>query len=359
MSESKQRLDWVDTAKGMSILLVVMMHSAIGVGEVTNQVSYLHWIIAWASPFRMPEFFLISGLFLSQVIDRDWRRYADRRVVHYLYFYALWAVIHLLFKEAVGAGHPLTALTHILWAIIEPYGVLWFIYMLAAFSAAAKLLHDARAPHWLALVGAALLQLVHVQTGSYLIDQFVEHFVYFYAGYACAPFVFRLVAWAQQHVVQAVAGLAAWAVVETLLVFSPGYRVTPMTIHMGLSTAPGIHLALALAGSVALCVVAGLVSKLPFMDWLRWLGARSIVVYLAFTLPMAASRIILVRLGVTNADLISTAVMASAVIGPLLLFWLIERTGRGRFLFERPAWARLPGTPGARIAPAPARTPAE
>ncbi|WP_172123557.1 MULTISPECIES: acyltransferase family protein [unclassified Devosia] len=359
MSESKQRLDWVDTAKGISILLVVMMHSAIGVGEVTSQVSYLHWIIAWASPFRMPEFFLISGLFLSQVIDRDWRRYADRRVVHYLYFYALWALIHLLFKEAVGAGHPVTAMTHMLWAIVEPYGVLWFIYMLAAFSAVAKLLHNARAPHWLVLIGAALLQLVHVQTGWYLLDQFAEHFIYFYSGYVFAPVVFRLVAWAQDHVVQTLAGLSLWALLETLLVFSPGYRVLPMTIHMGLSTAPGIHLALALAGSVALCVVAGLVSKLAFMDWLRWLGAQSIVVYLAFALPMAATRILLVRVGFTNADLISTLVMSSAVLTPLVLFWLIQRTGRGRWLFERPAWARLPGTPGARIGTTTVRTPAE
>ena len=30
-------------------------------------------------PFRMPDFFLISGLFLARVIDRDWRDYLDRR----------------------------------------------------------------------------------------------------------------------------------------------------------------------------------------------------------------------------------------------------------------------------------------
>ena len=232
MSESKQRLEWVDTAKGISILLVVMMHSAIGVGEVTGGVSYLHWIIAWASPFRMPEFFLISGLFLSQVIDRDWRPYADRRVVHYLYFYALWAVIHLLFKQAVGAGDPVTAISYIAWAIIEPYGVLWFIYMLAAFSAAAKLLHDAKAPHWLVLAGATALQMAPIHSGSYVIDQFAEYFIFFYAGYLFAPALFRLVAWAQALVAQALAGLALWAALETLLVFSPGYHVSATSIQM-------------------------------------------------------------------------------------------------------------------------------
>ena len=35
------------------------------------------------------DFFLISGLFLSAVVDRPWRRFVDRRLVHYMYFYAL------------------------------------------------------------------------------------------------------------------------------------------------------------------------------------------------------------------------------------------------------------------------------
>src|SRR4051794_38190881 len=101
MASAAQRLNWVDMAKGLSILLVVMMHSAYGVGSDTGGTGVLHWIIGFATPFRMPEFFAISGLFLSYVIARDWKHFADRRVVHYLYFYAVWAVIHILFKVAL------------------------------------------------------------------------------------------------------------------------------------------------------------------------------------------------------------------------------------------------------------------
>ncbi|MHB1103859.1 MAG: acyltransferase family protein, partial [Devosia sp.] len=36
MSGNANRLDWVDTAKGLSIILVVMMHSAYGVGDDTG-----------------------------------------------------------------------------------------------------------------------------------------------------------------------------------------------------------------------------------------------------------------------------------------------------------------------------------
>jgi uncharacterized membrane protein YcfT len=355
------RLDWVDTAKGISILLVVMMHSAYGVGEETGSAGVLHWIIGWATPFRMPEFFLISGLFLALVIGRDWQRFADRRVVHYLYFYALWAVIQIVFKVGLGTGDPLMALTDIAWAVIEPFGVLWFIYMLAVYSAATKLLHQLRVPHWAAFVAGAVLQMAPIATGSGLIDLASEYFVYFYAGYAFAPAIFRLVERAQRHVVLAIAGLMAWAVLNGILVFLPSFEMLPSTHpHMGFADLPGLHLALALSGALALCVAASLIGRLDWMGWLRWLGEHSIVVYLSFSLPMAVTRVVLLKLDlVTDTSLLSIIVMAVAVASPLVLYALIQWTGWGRFLFERPAWAHLPGTAGSRTAPKPAALPAE
>ena len=58
----------------------------------------MHLVVMFAKPFRMPDFFLISGLFLSVVIDRDWRTYLDRKVVHFAYFYVLWVTIQFGFK---------------------------------------------------------------------------------------------------------------------------------------------------------------------------------------------------------------------------------------------------------------------
>lgn len=360
MSDNARRLNWVDTAKGLSILLVVMMHSAYGVGQETGGTGVLHWVIAFATPFRMPEFFMISGLFLSQVIGRAARPYADRRVVHYFYFYAVWAVIHILFKVALVNRDPSGAGVELLRAVIEPYGVLWFIYMLAVFSAAAKLLHHFKVPNWLVLLLAAGLQMLPVATASGIVNEFAAYFVYFFAGYALAPEAFRLIEWVDAHPVKAGYALALWAVLNAALVFSPGFKVLPDHVEMGLAALPGLHLVLALTGSMALCTLAALLGRLPFMDWLRWLGSKSIVVYLAFALPMGIARTVLVKLGIDDTSLLSIAVLATAVMAPLVLYWLIERTGYGRFLFERPEWAHLPGTPGSKqVRPSPAPVPAE
>lgn len=339
------RLDWVDAAKGLSIILVVMMHSAYGVGDEMGGAGVLHYIIGWATPFRMPEFFLISGLFLSLVIARPWARYLDRRVVHYLYFYFLWAALQIAVKVGLGTGDLGEVATQFALSVVDPYGVLWFVYMLALYSLVAKLLHELRVPHWLAFGAAALLQIAPIHTGLYTVDHFAAYAVYFYAGYAFAPLIFRVVEWAQQRAGLAVAGLVVFALIQGVLVFGGGSEVLPKQVIMGWAALPVLHLALGFVGSVAVCVTAALLMKLPAMNWLRWLGAHSIVVYLSFSIPMAASRTILMKLGfVDDVSTVSILVMLTALLTPLLLYWLIQATGWGKFLFERPAWAHLPGT---------------
>ncbi|HEV7719059.1 MAG TPA: acyltransferase family protein [Arsenicitalea sp.] len=351
MSGQSDRLQWVDSAKGISIILVVMMYSVFNVGQDADGVGIFHYVIGFATPFRMPEFFLISGLFLNQVIGRTWRAYADRRVVHYFYFYALWAVIHLVLKIALGSGQPVEALQQIAQAAIEPYGVLWFIYLLAVFSATAKLLYELKAPHWGVLAVGAALQMGNVTSAGYLVEQFCHYFVFFYAGYVFAPMIFKLIEWVKAHTALALLGLLAWAAIEFALVFSPGYAVLPDRVDMGLAALPGLRLALALIGSVALCVTAALLGKLAFMDWLRWLGARSLIVYLVFVLPMSFTRVILIKLHFTqNVSVTSFVVMAIAIGFSLGLYGLVQWSGRGKFLFERPAWAHIPGTKGSRQA---------
>src|SRR5215831_944720 len=87
------RVDWVDYAKGFCIVFVVMMHSTLGVESAVGQEGWLHPVVAFATPFRMPDFFMISGLFLARVVDRAWPTFLALTAVHFVYFSVLWTAI--------------------------------------------------------------------------------------------------------------------------------------------------------------------------------------------------------------------------------------------------------------------------
>src|SRR6202162_2519683 len=142
------RIDWVDYAKGFCIIMVVMMHATLGGEAQAGREGFMHALVAFAKPFRMPDFFLISGLFLSLVIGRDWRTYLDRKVVHFVYFYLLWTAIQFAAKAPIFVHEH--GVLGVAWLYLEtfwePFGTLWFIYLLPIFFVAAKLARSLRVP---------------------------------------------------------------------------------------------------------------------------------------------------------------------------------------------------------------------
>src|SRR6195952_3301592 len=244
------RIDWVDYAKGICIVMVVMMHSVLGVELAAGQTGFMHALVAFAKPFRMPDFFLISGLFLSVVIDRNWRTYLDRKVVHFAYFYLLWVTIQFGFKAPGFAAE--SGWAHVGWmyleSFIEPFGTLWFIYLLPVFFVVTKATR--RIPPLAVWAVAALLETAHVATGWTVIDEFAARFVYFYSGYLFAHYVFALSDRARARPGWALAALAAWTLINGALVYC------------GFSGWPGISLALGLAGACAIVVVGTLLARM-------------------------------------------------------------------------------------------------
>src|SRR5258707_1481959 len=192
--------------------MVVMMHSVLGVEAAAGQTGFMHLVVMFAKPFRMPDFFLISGLFLSVVIDRDWRTYLDRKVVHFAYFYLLWVTIQFGLQAPSFAAE--SSWSHVgylyLESFIEPFGTLWFIYLLPVFFVVTKLTRPL--PPLAIWVLAAALEMMQIVTGWTVIDEFCARFVYFYSGYLFASYVFALSDRARARPVLALAGLALWAV---------------------------------------------------------------------------------------------------------------------------------------------------
>jgi len=327
------RTNWIDVAKALCIVLVVIMHSTLGYQNALGDVGFLDPIVAFFTPFRIPTFFVLSGLFLQRALDRDLRSFAQGRLAHLAYFYILWLLVLVAAKEGSALLMDPAALARsLLWALIEPYGSLWFIHLLAVFSLVAYACR--RVDPLVLLAAAALLAILDIQTGSTLIDEFADRSVYFAAGWALAPVFFAAQRFAFDRPWAAAGMVGAFVLANTAVVFGSSLVGQPL-----------VDIALGLSGALAMTIVAARLAELPTAGpILAAIGRRSLAIYVAFTLPMAAVRLGLLRMGVLDDGWIaigmgSALIAGAAIVVPLL----IERLTRGTplaFLFERPRAAR-------------------
>lgn len=109
---------------------------------------WLDQVVAFAAPFRMPDYFFISGLPLSLPIQRDSRTYLDCKVLHFAYFYVLWLTILVTFEAPwTAARHGWGEVVEVYFrAFVRPYSMLWFIYLLPVFFVVTKLVRHAPVP---------------------------------------------------------------------------------------------------------------------------------------------------------------------------------------------------------------------
>jgi len=320
-------LGWIDVAKGLTIVLVVILYANEWVESDANTRLWLQHVVDFAAPFRMPAFFLLSGLLLSRSIEHDWRTFLDRKVVHFAYFYLLWLTILVFFQA------PWIAAEQDGWrevpglyvrSLVHPYSMLWFIYLLPIFFVVTKLLRNV--PPALVWTLAAALQIADPDTGIKVLDKFIPYYVFFYSGYVLAPRIFALARSAAANRTRAVAAFAAWTLVNAY------------AVSAGIAQAPGAALILGLLGACAVVagctLLTGIRADLP----LAYCGRNSLVIYLGFYIPLVLAGKLVLSSGWV-ADLGTAALLAAAagVCAPLVLHRLVSST-RAAFLFERPSW---------------------
>lgn len=326
------RVDWVDYAKGICILLVVMFHTVNHYEAAVGAEGWMRWIVDFSKPFRMPDFFLISGLFLSRTIHSNLTTYIDKKVVHFAYFYLLWLALTLLLTDNdVLRTNPVEFAKLYLWNIIQPTGVLWFVHMLAVFYVITRLL--ARVPKWMVFTAAAALQIAHqalwIDTASFILNRTMEYYVYFFLGYAIHGLIFDVAARAKARPWVTLAVISGWAVCNFWLV------------EQSFHTVPGYGLMMGLAGALAVVEIAALLSKWKSARFLRYCGQNSIVIYLTFFFPMTVLERTLAAKGwIPDVGAACLVILVISAVAPLLFHLAIKRTPLIA-LYVRPDWAKL------------------
>lgn len=177
------RVAWLDAAKAVSILLVVLVHATTIVGG--DSASLVDTMAHEAYDIMLPTFYLASGILFRPAMHRSARDLLVRKVAPTYWVMLVWSIPVALY---CWAGRTLGPYPHLyddakttgvrlLLSPIVPNAELWFLWVLVACYLMAYALR--RAPWALLLLVAASPLWVHLPS---VLGNFFRYGVFFFIG---------------------------------------------------------------------------------------------------------------------------------------------------------------------------------
>jgi len=302
--QAPPRTVWIDTARGLGIVLVVYAHVLRG----QNHSGLLAWTPAVALQdqaiyaFHMPFFFLLSGLFAGARSDAR-GEFIRRRLITIVYPYFLWSAIQTILT--MGAGHLANehhTLSELLRIGINPIGQFWFLYVLAML----QLLLLLPRPLFLLTVPAGVATFLFYGNGP-LLFRAAWYLPFFAAGVVMGrPGLEAALRTPRNAVVWLVGGVVAFT---ALLAIVPMLQGMPAALaQYGLAGA-GIVAALGLAR-----LLDSRIALLPT------LGTASLAIFVLHVICGAAVRAGLERIGMSQPAFAVFLITAGGLLIPLTLY---------------------------------------
>ncbi len=287
------RIAWLDAAKGLSILLVVLHHAFMAAEQVGEGWWAYERLNALFKPVRMPLFFLIAGMMAGRSLGQRWSALLGGRVAMLLYLYGLWTVIGWLYFRYVDPNDGYLLGQHrsqlvTMWVV--PLGGQWFLWLLAIFLLFARAVAPVRSLVALLLICGATACLAEsaLHFPHYSWRNALLYAPFFIAGHWYGR---QIVAWLPQHLGLGLlgAGMCYGGAVALLGIeaLASGSVRQPPGLRLLLSTA---GLALGLSLSLLLSRSARL------RDHLSLIGRNSLSIYLAHGMLLSVAAIGLVHL---------------------------------------------------------------
>ncbi|NUL49329.1 acyltransferase family protein [Cellulosimicrobium funkei] len=349
---SHSRAQWVDTAKGISILLVVLLHTSLWLRQADmDRVPAFSALNTAFEDLRMPLFFAMSGLFAAKWLATGWGDFLRTKVSLLVWVFLLWQIPVIAYR--IIGGHLLPGMVHTdlgtqletwAWSPLRANAELWFLWALVLFLLTGRLLQ--RVPTGWVIGSAAVLSLVWsglvwpgdtwmeggelrhlVGTGLF---QAPAYFLFFIAAARGSSWVRDGVARVPQTAWAAIA--VGWFVAFAWLGVLEDQRDQPGVVLLGQICG--------VLGGIGLAV--SLQRIRPAAHALAFLGRHTLEVYLSHTTIVVA---LTCMLYLTGSPLLGAPWAAWTVVAVALtaigLSLLLGRLARGTWLLETPAILRI------------------
>jgi fucose 4-O-acetylase-like acetyltransferase len=335
---------WIDVAKGMAIILVVLGHVGGGLLE-QNLLQPAAWWQAgyeWVYLFHMPVFFFLSGWLARKRHPLPPRQSLGRYAATLLYPYFVWGLLTWFFHlggDAIGATNYPTSKWVPVQMLYDAQAGPWFLYVLFIIHVLWLVGERDRRTSLALLVVAFLVQGFALTRGEPTLSTVGRVAVYYGLGFELAGFLAGK-AGKSSRLASLLGGLCCFGLMTALF----AAQLSHYTLRVLLPACLGVTGTLFLA-----CGAAGM----RWTGFLEWAGRNSLIIYVTHAFAPPFVRWFLVsRMHIHQGGGLLAAGFAAAFLSSGLVIWLKHKYSLD-WLFRWPTARRKPvGAPYAALSSA-------
>ena len=294
----ENRWPWVDYLRGIAIILVVYRHVLIGIERsgISIPTPLVDANMIFFS-FRMPLFFILSGIFInSSIAKRTIKQLIFIKFENLLYPYLIWSflqiTVQILFSRFTNADRSLIDYTYILY---QPRNLDQFWYLPALFNTTIIyiLIKTKLKPAiWQQFIIGLVFYLLspYFQRVSMMSD-WMAFYIFFVLGDAISKFFFKD---STQRFLKR--KLTFFVIIPVFILTQIFYLSQDQNFYLNDSIGQLEFLLIALIGCLSMFVVAFQMQRWNILAILRVFGYHSLFIYVMHVFVAAFTRIVMQHL---------------------------------------------------------------
>lgn len=316
------RIAWIDAARGLLIVLVVVGHAIIGIVDagLTNKDGLLAELNKYIYTFHMPAFFFLSGLLAWSSVNKNQKRFFHNILIRIAYPYFLWGTIQLLimnlFSNFLNNPTPFDPLEFLNLVLRSP-SPFWFLKVLFLIHVVYLVFMRYSNAYWFLLMSIVMPSVARVFPLNADMSHFVTSTIFYGFGVMFAKETISLPTNGRFPLI--------WTgVIGLLWLFSAGI-VQGLYIPALAGQKFGGFPPASIAGSFFVFTLASL-KYIENWKLLIYLGQHTLAIFCLHVLFVAGTRIVVAKLlGVTSVAVIFPAAVLAGLAGPLAVAATAER----------------------------------
>lgn len=331
---NKKRWVFIDSDKGISIILVGFGHCLSVLdnhGLALDSYPTVKYISVFLYGFRMPLFFIISGIFVSSSLKKKQvQGYVADRVNTILYPLAIWGFIEVTFQLITSkyTNNGITAMNYLnLFIDARKTGHFWYLNTLFFIGVIYAILKAKLHLKPIVQVGLGLIMYcfssyIHLNNlNAALFTDICEFYIFFALGDLMSNIILK-----KENVDRFSSLKIFFPLFAVFLVMQ--YQFAEYNMHGGTEginyvehKMPFFFLIEALIGCAISINVSFLLQKYNLFKFLRVIGFHSLFIYCMQIIVMTISRVVMVNiLNITHVPSLIIVIWAAGIVLPMLFY---------------------------------------